>query len=78
MIMSIDKFGNTSGASPAVSLCHNFGKDEGRKLKIMLCSFGVGLSWGVTALEIDTSEVYPIIEDDSVFDEGIINSVLEV
>ncbi|NQU85273.1 MAG: ketoacyl-ACP synthase III [Mariniphaga sp.] len=78
MVMSIDRFGNTSGASPAVSLCHNFGNERGRSLKIMLCSFGVGLSWGVTSIEINSSDIFSIIEDESVFEEGIIKSVLEV
>lgn len=78
MVMSIDKYGNTSGASPIVSLCEIYGGTEARKLRTMLCGFGVGLSWGVTALELDTADILPIIEDDTIFEEGIINAVTEL
>ena len=78
MVMSIDKYGNTSGASPIVSLCENFGGTESKKIRTMLCSFGVGLSWGVTAVDLDTADILPIIEDDTIFDEGVINSVSEL
>jgi 3-oxoacyl-[acyl-carrier-protein] synthase-3 len=78
MVMSIDRYGNTSGASPIVSLCDNFGGLESKKIRTMLCGFGVGLSWGVTGLELDTADILPIIEDDTVFEEGIIKSVTEL
>lgn len=78
MLLSIDRYGNTSGASPILSLCDAYGKTENTKLKTMLCGFGVGLSWGVTSLELNTNDIYPIVEDDSMFEEGIINSVTEL
>lgn len=78
MVMSIDRYGNTSGASPIVSLCDKFGNTNNQQLKTMLCSFGVGLSWGVTAVDINTSDILPIIVDDTIFEEGIINSVTEL
>lgn len=78
MVMSIDLFGNTSGASPIVSLCHQYGSAENETLKTMLCGFGVGLSWGVTAVSLNTSDILPIIEDDTVFEEGIIKSVMDL
>lgn len=78
MVMSIDKYGNTSGASPIVSLCEVYGGSAPRKLRTMLCGFGVGLSWGVTAVDLDTADIMPIIEDDSIFEEGVIKSVTEI
>jgi len=78
MLLSIDRYGNTSGASPIVSLCDAYGDTEGAKLKTMLCGFGVGLSWGVTSFVLNTSDIFPVIEDDSIFEEGIINSVNEL
>lgn len=78
MVMSIDKFGNTSGASPIVSLCEVYGGTGSKKLRTMLCGFGVGLSWGVTALELDTADILPVIEDDTIFEEGLIKSVKEL
>lgn len=78
MVMSIDRYGNTSGSSPIVSLCDQYGDVENQNLRTMLCGFGVGLSWGVTAIDINTNDILPIIEDDTVFEEGIINSVMEL
>lgn len=78
-LISIDRYGNTSGASPVVSLCDAFGDDEtGRDLKTLLCGFGVGLSWGVTSLKINTSDIFPVIEDDTVFDEAVYHSVRDL
>jgi 3-oxoacyl-[acyl-carrier-protein] synthase-3 len=73
--LSIDRYGNTSGASPVVSLCDAYGGKEGLELKTLLCAFGVGLSWGVSSVTINSSDILPIIEDDTFFEEGVINSV---
>jgi 3-oxoacyl-[acyl-carrier-protein] synthase-3 len=74
MPLTLHKFGNTSGASSIVTLCDAYGNIENKKIKTLICGFGVGLSMGVTSMEIDTNDILPIIEDDSVFEEGIINS----
>jgi 3-oxoacyl-[acyl-carrier-protein] synthase-3 len=39
-----------------------------------MCGFGVGLSWGVCSAHINVADIYPIIETEEVFEEGIINS----
>ena len=44
----------------------------------MLCGFGIGLSWGVTSFRINTADIYPVIFDDNVFEEGIINDPNEL
>ena len=75
MPLSLGKYGNTSGASQVITLCDAYGKAKGEKIKTLLCGFGVGLSWGVSSVVINTSDILPIIEDDSVFEEGVINSV---
>lgn len=78
MPLSLDKYGNTSGASPLISLCDAFGNTENKRLNTLFCGFGIGLSWGVFSAEINSSDILPIIEDDSVFEEGIINSPNEL
>jgi 3-oxoacyl-[acyl-carrier-protein] synthase III len=78
MPLSLGKFGNTSGASQVITLCDAFGNVEGKTLRTILCGFGVGLSWGVSSVVINTSDILPIIEDDTVFEEGIIQSVLDL
>jgi 3-oxoacyl-[acyl-carrier-protein] synthase-3 len=78
MPLTLSKYGNTSGASPVLTLCDTFGETKDKELKILFCAFGVGLSWGVSSAIINSSDVLPIIEDDSVFEEGFINSAMEL
>lgn len=60
--VSIDRFGNTSGESIPLTLVDAIGGDEsGGKLKLFLCGFGVGLSWGGVYLEMDRSACLPMI-----------------
>jgi 3-oxoacyl-[acyl-carrier-protein] synthase-3 len=78
MPLTLSQFGNTSGASAALTLCDRYGSEEIGKIKALCCGFGVGLSWGVFSMEIDTNDILPIIEDDTVFEEGIIRSAAEL
>ena len=78
MPITLSSYGNTSGASQVLTLCDAYGDSEGKDIKIMMIGFGVGISWGVTSFKINTSDIFPIIEDDSVFEEGIIQSVSEL
>lgn len=78
MPLTLSEFGNTSGASSIVSLCNAYGNVKEGKLNTIICGFGVGLSWGVTSVQLDISEILPIVEDDTIFEEAIINSPLEL
>ena len=37
----------------------------------MTCGFGIGLSWGCSSFDINTDDILPILEDDTVFTEGV-------
>lgn len=76
--LTLPIYGNTSGASPLVSLCEFYGNSEKKQLKVMMIGFGVGISWGVTAFEINAEEIYPIEESDYCFSEGFIGSASEL
>lgn len=78
MPLTLHKYGNTSGASQILTLCETYGNSEKQDINVMLIGFGVGISWGVTAVKVNTSDIFPIIEDDTIFQEGIINSVSEL
>lgn len=79
MPITLPKYANTSGASPIVSLCDRYGEEtEDKNINVMLCGFGIGLSWGVTSFKINTADIFPVIFDDSVFEEGIINDPNEL
>lgn len=75
MPLTLSKYGNTSGASPIVTLCDQYGNVPDGELRVLFCAFGVGLSWGVFSATINCSDILPVIIDDSWFEEGLINSV---
>lgn len=60
---SIEMFGNTSSASIPLTLCLGL-KDKLLKesLNLLLCGFGVGLSWGTAILKTDKLKAAEIIE----------------
>ncbi len=69
--MSISQFGNTSSASIPLTMVTDLGEKQGAELqKVLLCGFGVGLSWGVVSLRIASDCVLPLIETDDYFSEG--------
>ncbi len=73
--ISLDRYGNTSGASAIVSLCDKYGQSKDNEhLKVFACGFGIGISLGITTFEIDTKNILPIIVDDSIFVEGLITN----
>lgn len=68
-LRSLEEYGNTSGTSVPVSVCANVDRFSGKdKVKLYLCGFGVGLSWGSIYTEIDTKHILPIIETDEHYD----------
>lgn len=75
MPLSLDRYGNTSAAAIPLTLCDAFGAEECRdECQMLMSGFGVGLSWGVMGTNINCSDVYPIIETEECFMEGIINT----
>ena len=73
MPLCLDKYGNTSAPAIPLLLSDKYGNTEGLTLNTMMCGFGVGLSWGVASARINTDDIYPVIETDDYFAEGVIN-----
>lgn len=74
MPLCLDRFGNTSAPAIPLTLCDFVGTDSSDQLmNVLMCGFGVGLSWGVLSAKINKKNIYPIIETDDFFAEGIIN-----
>lgn len=71
LAVSIDRFGNTSGTSiplTIVDLCEKLkGAD---KLNLLLAGYGVGFSWGVMNMKLDSACVLPMIYTDDYFKEA--------
>ena len=73
--ITLDRYGNTSGASAIISLCDRYGKcEDSKNIKVMACGFGIGISLGATSFEINTDDILPIFEDDTIFEEGLITN----
>lgn len=75
MPLCLDRYGNTSAPAIPLTLCDAYAANtESQKLNVLMCGFGVGLSWGVLSAQINIKDIYSIIETDEYFAEGIINS----
>ena len=75
MPICLDRYGNPSAPAVPLVMCDAYGPDnENKELNFLMCGFGVGLSWGVCAARVNVKDIYPIIETDEIFEEGIINS----
>lgn len=69
--VSIDRYGNTSGESIPLTLVDALGAEESNEpIKLFMCGFGVGLSWGGIYLEIDRSICLPMIFTNDYFTGG--------
>ena len=78
MPLCLDRYGNPSAPAIPLVMCDHYGNNtEDKELKFLMCGFGVGLSWGVCSATVNVKDIYPIIETDEIFEEGIINSPKE-
>lgn len=68
--VSLDRYGNTGGISIPLTLCDAFGTSDNGVKKILTCGFGIGLSWGITSIQIDTAKVYPVVQTADYYKEG--------
>ncbi|MBO5173657.1 MAG: hypothetical protein J6B84_00815 [Eubacterium sp.] len=69
-LRSLEEYGNTSGVSVPLTVCYH--RDEfchQDSVRMLLCGFGIGLSWGAVYAEIPTENILPIIETDEHYDE---------
>lgn len=72
MLVSIDRFANTSAASIPLSFVKKYGEQQNSEmLKSLICGYGVGLSWAVGIIHVDAKDVLPLIETNEYFDDGL-------
>lgn len=72
MHVSINRYGNTDGATIPLGiadLCIN-NNSLPSKLHLISSGFGIGLSWGIAAFELNISDVLPIVYTDYYWEEG--------
>lgn len=70
--ISMDRYGNTNGASIPVTIVDMVEQDKDLpdKMDLLLSGFGIGLSWGVMSAKIEKSAVLPFIYSDNYYKEG--------
>ncbi len=68
--LSLDRYGNTGGVSIPLTLCDAYGGRRGERLKALICGFGIGLSWGVANIELDTDCIFPVVETEDYYRDG--------
>lgn len=63
VLNSYEKYGNTSSASVPISICANERKiKEKQQVRLLMSGFGIGLSWGIVYLNVDTQNILPVFE----------------
>lgn len=63
MPISLERYGNTSGASPALTACDYLSRNKYMNpLTVAIIGFGVGLSWSTVIIRLDPRCVCPIKE----------------
>ena len=70
--MTIDKYGNTSAVSIPITLCDYYGERKDGVKQMLFLGFGVGLSWGVSYMPVDTEVICPVIKTDEFFEDGLL------
>lgn len=60
---SLGDYGNTSSASIPLTFCAHAGEFAVPR-RVLICGFGVGLSWGTVLLDLPAGVVVPVVETD--------------
>ena len=75
MPLCLERYGNTSAPAIPLLLSDTYGLAVNEKsLNVLMCGFGVGLSWGVMTAKITVADILPVVETDEYFEEGVIHS----
>ena len=68
VLFSLEEYGNTSGASVPLTINANAEMlKKHKKVRLLLCGFGVGLSCGITYLEMKTDHITNVGESDKFY-----------
>lgn len=71
VLVSLNKFGNTSSSSIPITLVDKYGDSEGEEvIHALCCGFGIGLSWSTIALPIRAKDILPLVHTDDYFVDG--------
>lgn len=61
VLISYDKYGNTSSASIPISICNNTSRlKKHGEVTLLLCGFGIGLAWNTAIIRLRTDAIHQI------------------
>lgn len=64
-LRSYGEYGNTSTATLPVTISHHAQLLKMKsRIRLLLAGFGVGLTWNAMVLNVDTADIYPVLETD--------------
>ena len=61
ILYSLQKYGNTAGASIPLAICESRNRIK-KESHMLVCGFGIGLSWGITDFTIDADAIGGVSE----------------
>lgn len=70
--LSLDRYGNTSGASVTLTIADAYACCKKENLCLLVSAFGTGLSWGIVTLNISPNVIEPVFFCNDRFEEGFI------
>jgi 3-oxoacyl-[acyl-carrier-protein] synthase-3 len=70
--VTLDRYGNVSGASTSLTIVDAYAGSQQDKLSLLTCAFGTGLSWGIAAIEIYPARIEPVFPYEGRFEEGYV------
>lgn len=59
--LSLDRYGNTSGASASLTMIDAYADSDARDLYLLLAAFGTGLSWGILSMHLNPQVIHPVV-----------------
>lgn len=72
ILISLDEYGNTSGVSIPLTIAKELGGLKEGKKRILAVGYGIGLSWGITEMTVECNSIFPVIETNECYKEGIV------
>lgn len=72
---TLDHLGNTSGASTTLTMVDAYANSQKSPLRLLISSFGVGLSWGVVSLSLDPAVIAPMVTCSNRFEEDFLKPI---
>lgn len=70
VLTSYEEYGNTSTATLPLTICHNVEQLKKQEVaRLFFSGFGVGLAWSNVYIELDTSNILPVIVTNRYYDD---------